>query len=557
MTESDFDVTSSRQPAAGSQPRRIALNALSPFAAQVFTKLLMMGYLVVQYRLVGAGAGGALGDYFLAGTLFLYTSTVAEWGLGTLLTREAARQTTDAESQTPADETQSIIRLFTRTLSVRLLLSLLLFVPVVLYIAVYSAFFSLTPEGAWSTLIITLSLLPSALSGSVTALLYARERMTLPAVLGVVTAVLNVALGVGALLLGWGVVGLAWSALISTLVTAMFFWWVLKHEHPQVANSLGIQGLIPNRDWALPLLSAGLPLMLNALLVGLFFRADGFVIRASQGGFALEKYNAAYSFLSFVLLITPAVTLALFPRMARHAESDRPRLLIEYRFALKLLLFVSVPIVVLTVWFAPLLVTVLTGGKEGYLPDAAVALQILIFFLPLSFINGLTQYVLIALDKQRLLTGAFAVTALFNIAANLILVPAAGIYGAAFATVMSELVLLGPFLYWVRRELGTANLPQVALTAALSGGVVLLVVWALSGLSARWNDGWGSFALYLGGGLLLLVVYAAVMVALKPFTRKEQDVLRRALGRGAKKEEEEKPPAVEEVIDEVTDQLEP
>ena len=170
--------------------------------------------------------------------------------------------------------------------------------------------------------------------------------------------------------------------------------------------------------------------MLNALLVGLFFRADQFIIKASAGRqepgmtpeqlekastLEVERYQAAYSFLNFVLLITPAVTLALFPRMARHAATDRPRLAYEYAFALKVLLVLSVPIVVLTVWFAPLLVSVLTGFKPEYLPASAVALQILIFFLPFSFINGVTQYVLIALDLQRLITRAFAATVVFNL----------------------------------------------------------------------------------------------------------------------------------------------
>ena len=68
--------------------RLVAANTLNPFAAQVFTKLLMLGYTVVQYRALGAEAGGVLGNYFLAGIVLVYTSTIAEWGLGTFLTRE-------------------------------------------------------------------------------------------------------------------------------------------------------------------------------------------------------------------------------------------------------------------------------------------------------------------------------------------------------------------------------------------------------------------------------------------------------------------------------------
>src|SRR5207244_6300835 len=74
--------------------RRVASNALNPFAAQVFTKVLMLGYGVAQFRLVG---GGALGDYFLATILFLYTSTISDWGLGTLLTREVAKERGDGD----------------------------------------------------------------------------------------------------------------------------------------------------------------------------------------------------------------------------------------------------------------------------------------------------------------------------------------------------------------------------------------------------------------------------------------------------------------------------
>src|SRR5437764_4586582 len=76
----------------GGAARRVAVNTLNPSAAQVFTKVLMLGYTVVQYRVLGAEAGGVLGNYFLAGIGLMYTSTIGEWGLGTLLTREVAKE---------------------------------------------------------------------------------------------------------------------------------------------------------------------------------------------------------------------------------------------------------------------------------------------------------------------------------------------------------------------------------------------------------------------------------------------------------------------------------
>ena len=58
---------------------------------------------------------------------------------------------------------------------------------------------------------------------------------------------------------------------------------------------------------ALALLGTGWPLMLNALLVGLFFRVDQFIIKPVAGSLAVEQYQAAYAYLNFVLIITPAI----------------------------------------------------------------------------------------------------------------------------------------------------------------------------------------------------------------------------------------------------------
>ncbi|MEO8285383.1 MAG: flippase [Chloroflexota bacterium] len=497
--------------------RRVAVNTVNPFIAQVFTKVLLMGYAIVQYRVLGAQASGVLGNYILAGIVLLYTSTISEWGLGTLLTREVAKE---------RGSQPEVSKLFRQTLTLRLTISLALFLPVALLIALYLGFFSLTVEGAWAVAILTISLLPGAFSGSVTAVLYAYERMSLPAIVGIVTSVLNVALGIAAILLGCGVIGLALVALIATVVTAIIFWLVLRRDFPWLHAGLDTSGLRLSSSAAIGLLKTGWPLMLNALLVGLFFRIDQFIVQPVLGGGGVEQYQAAYSFLNFVLLITPAVTLALFPRMARHAADDRPRLSYEYTFTLKALLLLSVPIIALTIWFAPLLITILTGGKAGFLPASAEALQILIFFLPFSFINGVTQYVLIALDKQRLITVAFAITVVFNVAANLLLVPWIGISGAAITTVLSEIVLLGPFLWWVGKELGAVPILSLVWRPVAAGALLVLMAWAAKSFQENWQQNAGNFALFAGIGVLLALIYVVVIAVLRPFTSKEMSSLR-------------------------------
>jgi len=298
--------------------RRVALNALNPFVAQVFTRLLMLGYAIVQFRLV---AGESLGGYILATIVFSYTSTISEWGLGTLAARDVAR------SRDTDTEVERAPTLFSQTLTLRLLISLALFLPVSFFIALYVGFFNLGLEGAWAVIILTISLLPSSFSGSVTALFYAYERMSIPALTGIATSAINVGLGIAALYLGWGVIGLAIAALATTLLTSLVFLYLLKRYFPKIGfriSDFGFRGSKSNKSEIRnpkseigALLSAGWPLMLNALLVGLFFRADQFIIQASASSFEVARYEAAYRFLNFALLITPAVTLALFPRMSK------------------------------------------------------------------------------------------------------------------------------------------------------------------------------------------------------------------------------------------------
>jgi hypothetical protein len=121
------------------------------------------------------------------------------------------------------------------------------------------------------------------------------------------------------------------------------------------------------------------------------------------------------------------------------------------------------------------------------------------------------------------LTGAFLAAAIFNIGVNLLVIPWLGIYGAAAVTILSELVLLGPFLWWTARDLGPGVLRPGA------GGLKLAVAAGLLGLVT-------------GGGLVLgvpgwivapvgVVVYGGCLLALGFFTPAEWALLQRGLRR--------------------------
>ena len=197
--------------------------------------------------------------------------------------------------------------------------------------------------------------------------------------------------------------------------------------------------------------------MLNGLIINILFKSDGILLGALRGDTELGLYNSAYKFIDALLIIPSTLTIALFPLFSVYGADKKDNLLRVYREGLRLLLAIALPISAGTLFVAYDLITFL-GGPD-YLPGGAIALQILIWFLPFSYINGLTQYVLIAIDKQRSITWAVVAAAVVNIALNLIFIPFFGYKASAAITILTELVLLGPFSWIMWRALGKGSVP--------------------------------------------------------------------------------------------------
>ena len=411
--------------AAGRAVRRVAVNTLVPFAANLAGRALAFIPAVVMARTLGPAGTGA---YALVVNLWLYASIISDFGLGTWLTREVARRPEDA----PA-----LVRL---SLGLRLALSS--FCALAL-IGVTLAYALLGIGGVGSDVVATaallgIGLLPGAQSAAGTALFHAHERMVFPALVSLLSGALTAALAAAVLLAGHGIVALGSVSLGVNLLTALVFFTAARRITPIRA------ALVPREQ--LGLARETLPLMLNALLNNVFFRFDIQVLQ-TQGSAVVGNYANAYKVIDAAGVIPSSFVLALFPQLSRRA-AGAGGLLTAYALAAKLLVGAALALAALVALLAEPLTRIAWG--EEFLPHSARALQILVWFLPLSFFNGLTQYVLIALGRQASITRAFAVAALFNVGANLLLVPAFGYVAAAAITIATEVVLLVPFVLALR-----------------------------------------------------------------------------------------------------------
>jgi O-antigen/teichoic acid export membrane protein len=473
--------------------KRVAKNSLLPMGLQLLNRLIDFAFAMLMLRIL---APEMAGRYYFAIGFIGYFDILVRFGLGTLLTREVAKDRTHGNRYL---STVTILRGLLWLVSVPLMAAGVL---------IYALFNQMTPDIVAAIALFAVGLIFSSLADGFSAVFYAHEKMEYPAAISTVTALARVSLGVLVLLLGWGFVGLAGVSIVANIVSATIL-GVLVVRHC----------FRPYLEWDAQtgrwMLNTSFPLMINLLLATVFFRIDVLLLKPMKGDTVVGYYGAAYKYIDGLNIIPAYFTQAIFPLMSRYADSARDSLLRAYVLSLRLLLIVALPIAAGTPFIARGLILILGGGD--YLPDSMIALQLLIGFLPLSFVNSVTQYVLIAIDQQRFLTKAFLIGVTFNVVANLLVIPAFSYKGSAVVTIFSELALLIPFYYSVRKHLGPLPWLSIVWQPALASVFMAAVMWLLRGIP------W--LALIPVGG----VVYLVALAILGGFRQPDMEFLFRLL----------------------------
>jgi O-antigen/teichoic acid export membrane protein len=180
------------------------------------------------------------------------------------------------------------------------------------------------------------------------------------------------------------------------------------------------------------------------------------------------------------------------------------------------------------------MVWVLSGPR--YLPHGAVALRLLVWSIVFGWINSLTNYVLIALDRQRYVVWASAARVAFALVANLLLVPRFSYMASAWIIIGGELLLASLFTLDLHRQIGSVAWEEVLVRPGLAG---------LAMGAAVWSVGMFSRPLSLLSGLVVYVLALFIFRVLTPEERSRiasliPAPLRKAIGRLAFRTEKER-----------------
>ncbi len=409
---------------------------------------LAMVVIVAVSRVMGTEV---MGGYAFIVTFISMFSVVGQMGLQALLTREVA-----------ADRDKS-----SSYLSAALLLGLGSSIVLAVAMNGLKGYFHLSPSVSRGVFLMSLNLFPIFVIATFEAVFMGWERTDYILFQNVSGNVLRVALSLLFIHLGFGLVSLVVAIVISTLYSA----GVCAFTY---ARRLGALSLKVDTGVAMRLLKASPTFLLITVVAILSARLDVLILTKLTDMTQVALYAAAYKLFEATLIVPQSYMKASFPYLSALFRSTPEALSRTNRDMLKHVLLYVFPTAAATVALAPLLVSVLYGGKFA---SSATLLRILAIGLIPWTMGRTTANILLAVNLQKydLLCGAFA--ALTSIALNLWMIPLYGATGAAFSSAAAWSVFFLCELYFAGRAGYRIAVAGALGRPVLVGAGVFAVAW--------------------------------------------------------------------------------
>ncbi len=456
--------------------RRILANAGWRALSDVGSKVVTLLLYAVMARELGEAAFGV---FVFSLAFVMLVTTLASFGQDGILTREVAR------------DRGLIHRYFFNTLALKLTLA----GPALgLSLAVAWAI-GMGRETRLVILFLGIATVVEALIQTCFAAYQAFEQLSLmPAVVVTQRVVTTVPAIAAMVFLEAGVVAVAAIYAVGTLVAIWVALTLLVRRvaRPRLETDV--------RSWW-PLMRVAAPLGLAGVFITVLLRVDTAMLAFYKSDAVVGNYGAAYRLFEATLLVGWSVTAAVYPVFSRLKRDSEPPVSLVYERALKLVLAPTLPLAFGAILLGGPLVHLVYGSGFDQGGSALAWLGPAIVLYPVAQISG---SLLVAQDRQVALAIVYGLVAVENILANLVLIPAFSLQGAAAGASLSQALLAVPLLILARRTAGPVDVRRIV------GGPMLATAASAIGM----------FLLRDSFGLAVLVGAVAFVVVLVAFERR-------------------------------------
>ncbi len=179
--------------------------------------------------------------------------------------------------------------------------------------------------------------------------------------------------------------------------------------------------------------------------------SDITIIGYMNGDTAVGLYSAAVKIMYLISNVISSLGAVILPRMSYYMKSGKKsqfdRLTGQ---TISFVLMLTFPIAAGVFLLSGDMLLLVCGWQFA---DASPALKILAFNIILSPLNGVVvNQLFITMGKEKTSLKVMVVSGLFNIAANILLIPMIGYEAAALTTIGSEIIVLVLFVWYSYRE---------------------------------------------------------------------------------------------------------
>lgn len=413
--------------------QKVALNTI----VQIMAKVVTVGFgLALMILLTSSLGKEGYGNYMYILTLVTLFGSFADWGTATIGVREAAKQEKEKQE-----------KILVNVFWLRLLLACAGALLMIL------AGFCLPLRVAQSLLIRqgiflgSLILILFAFKASFGLIFQTKLQMQKLAVADILASGLVLFFSWLFLKINWGL-----SALIMAVVLANL-------------AAVGLAGFLAFRtirfSWNIDLnflkkfLKESLPMGAILLMFTADNKIDTVMLGSLKGSGAVGVYAVAYRIYDVLILGAAYLMGSLLPVISRYAHlpDGREKLRIIYQKSFDVLLMMGLAVLAFAFFASPFLIKFLTQQRFLEFFDSISVLKILSLAIFFSYFNHLTGYTIVSLGRQNNYFKVALAALLFNVLANLLIIPKFSYYGAAIITVLTEGLVLFITTFFIFRFL--------------------------------------------------------------------------------------------------------
>lgn len=458
--------------------RKVAYNTVVQVVGKVITTLASLVMVAALTRHLGVSG---YGQYTTVFAYLGFFAVLADFGFFWIFVREIAKPDADTNKIT------------SNILTLRTVVGIVVFglsVLIALFVPQYASF-------RLGIMIIALASLFQAMNSTYVGVFQNKLRMDKAAISDVVGRVLILVVTLYLIKIDAGLNSILWAVAVGNFANfalSAYLGKIYVHFRPAF-------DFVYWRKLFVEALPMGVILVLGII----YFKIDSVMLSLMRSATDIGIYGPPYKVLE-VFQLLPAIFMGnVFPIMTRYIHTGDERIQNVLQKSFDFLTIIAWPLIIGTIFTASRIIGIVAGSDFltahtippvfGVPATSPLALQILVCAVGLSFVSYLFGYLVIAMGKQSKMIWPYVILVVFNIVMNLILIPHYSYIGAAFVTVLTEVLIL-TFAWRVTHKYLKINLNLIIVWKVLFASIFLGVFLYFTAQSLN---------------IILLIILAAVV----------------------------------------------